>query len=537
MSSFRPLYPLAAAQFVMVLDTAVMSVSISQLVEDFDTTVSTIQFAISLYALVMASLMITGGKLGDIWGRRRTFRVGLVIYGIGSLMTALAPTIGVLILGWSIIEGVGAALVLPALGALVANNFEGKARATAFGIIGGIAGVGIAVGPLLGGWVTTYYSWRYVFAGEVLVVIFILVTSGWIKDAAAAEKPRLDWVGSLLSATGIMLIVLGVLQSSTWGWFVDKNSPIAPFGFALTPFVIAAGFVLLWAFVSWNRRVERRGGRPLVYPETLRIPTLKAGLLVLLAQNLILLGIFFAVPLYLQVVLGHDAFETGLRLLPTSLGMLVTASLAPSLARSIGPRMVVRLGLGGILLSALWLTATVSAELNGLSFGLAMLLLGIGLGLMASQLGNVVQSSVSSEARSEAGGLQFTASNLGSALGTALIGSIVIGVLAAASTSLVTSNPDIADATEQQALVQISDGVEYVPPADVAKSLEAAGVPASESAELVGSYSAAQLVGLKAGLLACAAIALLSFPFTRRLPRTAGELSAVDEVATADDLD
>ncbi|MFE1784023.1 MFS transporter, partial [Streptomyces sp. NPDC059506] len=179
---WRPLLILGTAQFLMVLDTSVMNVSISQLVEDFDTEVTAIQSVITLYTLVMAAFMLTGGKLGDMFGRRRVFGVGLVVYGTGSAMTALAPTLGVLTLGWSVTEGLGAALVLPALAALVAGTYRGRDRSVAYGVIGGLAGAGIALGPLIGGWVTTYLTWRLVFAAEVVVVVGILVLLRWVEE-------------------------------------------------------------------------------------------------------------------------------------------------------------------------------------------------------------------------------------------------------------------------------------------------------------------------------------------------------------------
>ena len=253
---------LAAAQFLMVLDQAVMNVAISQLVADFDTTVTTIQAVIALYALVMAALMLTGGKLGDRLGRKRAFRIGLVIYGCGSALTAAAWSVPVLTLGWSVLEGIGAALVLPAMVALVAANFEGQQRAVAYGVLGGVAGAGIAVGPILGGWATTELSWRVVFAGEVVVVIGILLGMRLIAEPPRApSRAPLDWVGSVLSALGLGLIVLGVLEASNWGWLRPHQSPVEPFGFSLTPFVIAAGCAVLGTF-GWlgaPARAARRG--------------------------------------------------------------------------------------------------------------------------------------------------------------------------------------------------------------------------------------------------------------------------------------
>lgn len=522
----RAIVPLAIAQFIMVLDSSVMSVSISQLVEEFDTTVSMIQLAITLYALVMAALMLTGGKIGDLFGRLRMFRIGLVIYAVGSLMTALSPTVGILILGWSFIEGAGAALVLPALAALVAGSYAGAARARAYGIIGGVAGAGIAIGPLLGGWLTTEYSWRWVFAGEVVLVVFVLAVSSWITDDHVRERFRLDLVGAILSALGLALVVVGVLQSGTWGWIQPVQSPITPFGFALTPFVIAAGLLVLWAFLAWERHVASRGHVPLLDVANLRIPVLRAGLASLLAQNLVLLGIFFAVPLYLQVTQGMDAFQTGLRLLPTSIAMLAAAAIGARLGGRFGARALVRVGLLTIATACLVIIATVEPQLATVPFAIGMALVGLGTGLLASQLGNVVQSSVPAEARSEAGGLQYTAQNLGSSLGTALIGSLMVGALAASVLGLIADDPDIESAVSDQVTVQVSEGIEYIPPAQAEQALLDAGIPADQVDDLVASYSAAQLMGIKVGMLACAAAALIAVPFTRRLPDRKGTIPA-----------
>ncbi len=348
MAKWGVLGVLGAAQFLMVLDQAVMNVAISQLVEDFDTTVTTIQIVIALYALVMAGLMLTGGKLGDIMGRRRVFAIGLCIYGCGSALTAVSWNVPSLMLGWSILEGIGAALVMPAMVALVASNFQGQDRALAYGVLGGVAGAGIAVGPILGGWATTELSWRVVFAGEVVVVIGILLGMRMIREPARTGPiPRLDWVGGVLSAAGLGVMVLGVLQASNWGWLLPKSSPIEPFGLSLTPFVIAAGGLILAGFRAWEARRERRGEDPLVHLGMLKIPPLRSGLSMLLAQNLVLMGIFFTVPLFLQIVQGLDALETGIRMLPASVGLFVTALAGSALAKRFPARTLVRVGLGG----------------------------------------------------------------------------------------------------------------------------------------------------------------------------------------------
>lgn len=530
MGKWKALVALGVAQFLMVLDTSVMNVSITQLTEDFDTDVTAIQAVITLYTLVMAAFMITGGKLGDLWGRRRTFTIGLAVYAVGSALTAVAPTLAVLAIGWSVIEGLGATLVLPALAALVAGNYSGRDRAVAYGVIGGLAGAGIAVGPLLGGWVTTYLTWRLVFAGEVVIVIGILLVVGWVHDAERpSRRPQLDVVGAALSAVGLALVVLGVLQSGTWGWLQPRNSPWTPFGLSLTPFVIGAGVIVLVLFRDWQRHREDQGRDPLVRFELLDIRPLRSGLEMLLAQNLVLLGLFFAIPLYLQVVQGLDAFETGLRLLPVSVTMLLAAMSGPALGRVASPRRIVRAGLGVLVAATLWLLTTIQPEIDDTSFAFAMALLGLGMGLLASQLGNVVQSSVGASARSEVGGLQYTAQNLGSSLGTALIGSILIGALASAFTRLVESDERVSAAVQEQVGVGLEAGISFVPTETARAALEQADVPPDQAAALLEDYADAQLLGLRIALLAAAAIALACFRFTRDLPAAGLPTAVLDE--------
>jgi EmrB/QacA subfamily drug resistance transporter len=510
---------LSAAQFLMVLDQSVMNVSISQLVADFDTTVTTIQAVITLYSLVMAALMITGGKLGDLWGRRRTFIVGLVIYACGSLLTALSWSVPTLALGWSVLEGVGAAMVLPALVALTAGNYTGKARATAYGVLGGVAGAGIAVGPILGGWVTTNLTWRLVFAGEVVIVIAILLSMRLIREAEAEERPDgLDWVGSILSALGLGLIVFGVLQASNWGWLEPRNSPVEPFGFSLVPFVIAAGVLTLAAFRSWEGRREELGRSPLVRFRLFEIATLRAGLEMFGAQNLILMGVFFTIPLYLQVVQGFDAFETGVRMLPVSVTMLFTAALAPRIANRLSPRTVTRVGLLFLVAAVGLLLGTIEPQIDTADFALAMAVFGIGLGLIASQLGNVVQSSVGDRDRGEAGGLQFTAQQLGASLGTALIGAILITGLLTSFSSKVETNPEISDEVSAQVGVRLEGDVSFVSADQVREAATEAGLDERTTDAVVDSYEDAQLESLKKALLAAGFIVLLAFAGTRRLP-------------------
>jgi EmrB/QacA subfamily drug resistance transporter len=519
---------LAAAQFLMVLDQAVMNVAISQLVADFDTTVTTIQAVIALYALVMAGLMLTGGKVGDLIGRRRAFVIGLCIYGSGSALTAAAWSVPVLTIGWSVLEGIGAALVLPAMVALVAGNFRGQDRALAYGVLGGVAGAGIAVGPILGGWATTELSWRVVFAGEVVVAIGILLGTRLIREPPRpAGASGLDWVGGVLSALGLGTIVFGVLQASNWGWLKPRSSPLEPFGFSLTPFVIAAGALLIAAFSAWERRRERRGEEPLVHLRLLGVSRLRGGVATLLAQNLTLMGIFFTVPLFLQIVQGLDALETGVRMLPASVGLFVSALAGSALAKRFPARLLVRLGLGVVFVSTMLLLDAVEPELDNASFLVAMGVLGVGMGLVVSQLGNVVQSAVGDEDRSEAGGLQNTAQQLGSSLGTAFLGAIVITGLIAAFSANIAANPKISGEVEERTQLHISAGATFVAASEVEAGAREAGLDPETTAELVSEYEDAQLSALKTAFLCAGLLVLASFFATRRLPtRRFDELEA-----------
>jgi EmrB/QacA subfamily drug resistance transporter len=519
MAKWAVLVVLGAAQFLMVLDQAVMNVAISQLVDDFDTTVTTIQAVIALYALVMAALMMTGGKIGDIIGRRRAFSIGMVIYGCGSALTAASWSVPSLMIGWSLLEGIGAALVLPALVALTAGTYQGERRAIAYGVLGGIAGAGIAVGPILGGWATTELSWRVVFIGEVVVAIAILLAVRVIAEPErTGPRPSLDWVGSVVSALGLALVVLGVLQASNWGWLQPHESPVEPFGFSLTPFVIAAGLVLLAGFRAWERRRERQDRAPLVHFRLFERPMLRGGLSMLFAQNLILMGIFFTIPLYLQVVQGLDALETGVRMLPASAGLFVTAIAGSALSSRFSARFLVRVGLGIVFVAALLLLGTIEPQLDSADFLIAMGVLGVGMGLILSQLGNVVQSAVGESDRSEAGGLQNTAAQLGSSMGTALLGAVVISGLIAAFSNNVAADARISADVKQQLDVRLASDTSFVPSDQVRAGATEEGLDAATTDALVQGYEDAQLRALKTAFLFAALIVLASFLATRRLP-------------------
>jgi MFS family permease len=523
-----PIVILASAQFVMTLDSSVMNVSISQIVEDLDTSIQGVQSAITLYTLVMAAFMLAGAKLGDILGRNRAFAIGLIIYGIGSLTTAVSPNLPILLIGWSGIEGVGAVFVIPAIAALIAANYEGKDRALAYAIVGGITAVAVAAGPLIGGWCTTNLSWRVVFAAETVVCLGILLVRGRIAQApTAAHTPKLDVVGAGLSALGLGLIVLGILKSSTWGLILPRGAltiggtEITPLGFSIVPFMILGGLAALGGFVLWEERRERLGLDRLLDTAMLRIVQLRAGLTTIMGQQLVLMGVFFVIPVYLQVVLGFDAFETGKRLLPLSVSMLVAALLGPRVAERLSPRTVCQIGLVAVSLGAIAMLASIDVELDNPEFRLSLVLVGIGAGLLASQLGNVIMSSVRPDQTSEAGGLQGTALNLGASLGTAIAGAVLIAALTSGFNEKIADNPAVPPELRTTLAANTEAGIDIVPVDEVTARAEAENLPPAQVEAITDAYGDAQLDALRKALGAVALVALLSLWFTRRLPSAA----------------
>ena len=521
-----PIVILASAQFVMVLDSSVMNVAISQIVEDLDTTIQGVQGAITAYTLVMAAFMLVGAKLGDIWGRDRAFAVGLAVYATGSLITAISPNLTVLLFGWSLVEGLGAVLVIPAIAALIAANYEGKDRALAYGIVGGIAAAAVAAGPLIGGWMTTYYTWRLVFVGEVVIVAVILIFRRRMKSSPRLEHPpRLDLVGAGLSALGLAVIVFAILQSSTWGLILPQDSPdiagrpIEPLGFSVVPFLILGGLGVLAVFAWWEERRERLGQDRLLDLALIRIEHLRAGLSTLLVQQLVLLGTFFILPVYLQVVVGLDAFETGKKLIPMSVAMLIAAVTGPRLAARRSPKAVARAGLLSVALGATVVLATLDVELNDIGFAIGLAMFGVGAGLLASQLGNVIMSAAPPDQTNEAGGLQGTAQNLGASLGTALIGAILLIGLTSGFANTIEDDPALPEAMRTELAAQArATGLEIVTVQQVTDLATEAGLPPEQVAAITADYGEAQLTGLRLALGAVALFSILGLWFTRRLP-------------------
>lgn len=515
---------LGCAQFVMVLDGTVMNVSIATVVEDLDTSVSAMQAAITFYTLTMAAVMLLGAKLGDVWGRRRAFIVGSIVYALGSLTTAISPNVQTLFLGWSIIEGLGAVLVIPAVAALIADNYTGRDRITAYAVIGAISGAAVAAGPLIGGFVTTYFSWRYVFVAEVVIMAGVVLFARFVTDSTPPQKVRIDVLSVLLSALGLVFVVYGMLQSKTWGWITPLHSPqiggveVAPLGISLTAWLILLGSILLYVFVRRQRLLVATGRAPLVHVEMFSITQLRSGLSVLGAQYAITAGLFFMVPVYLQMTLGLDALETGFKIFPLSISLILFSIVGTRLSAIWSPRRIVQWGQVVLIVSAVVLLASVDIELKNLTFGIGMFCAGAALGLLASQLGNVNMSAVSGKETSEVGGLQGVFQNLGSSLGTALIGSVLIGALATSFASGVASS-SLPEEVQVEVAQQAEGGVTIVPASSVEAIAEKAGLSAEDGKTLTSVYAESQISSLRTAFFVLIAIAALSLLFSRGIPR------------------
>ncbi|TMC58060.1 MAG: MFS transporter [Chloroflexota bacterium] len=438
-SSMSILLPLALAQFICSYAASNMNVSISVIAKDLGTDVSGIQRTITFFTLTMAALMIPGSKLTDIWGRKFCLMLGLTVYGLGALIAAFAQGLGLLTFGYSLLEGVGTALLIPPVYILVTVFFTDlPSRAKSFGIISAAAGIGAAAGPLIGGVITTAISWRASFILQVLVVALIIVLSRRIPDPGIqGAKPRFDVIGAILSAAGLFFVVLGILQSGTYGWFTASKD----FVLGTTVLIPQGGISPVWLFVGigalflvgfffWIRSRERAGKDPLLSIRLFRNRTSNLGLVTQNIQWLILQGSFFVISVYLQTVRGYNPIQTGLSLTPATIGVLLSSAIAGRLAKRRSQRMLIRAGflvtiVGMLLLFLSLLTTSILAFIPGL------LLMGLGVGVMLTSSVNVVQSSFPEKDQGEISGLSRSVSNLGSSLGTALVGSVLVSSLVA----------------------------------------------------------------------------------------------------------
>jgi MFS family permease len=411
------LVPLALAQFICSFAGSNMNVMINDISHDLGTTVQGVQVCITLFLLVMAALMIPGGKLTDKWGRKRCFTLGLTIYGIGALLSAAAPGLGVLILGNSILEGVGTALLIPPVYILTTILFtDMKSRARAFGVISGMGGVGAAMGPLLGGLITTAISWRAAFVFQAIVILIIVILSRRIEDPLPADPTRpFDVVGAVLSAAGLVILVMGILAA-------DNN-------LTLSIILLAVGALILTGFFAWVRSRERAGKEPLLSTDLFHNRTSNLALITQNVQWLLLMGTSFVVSAYLQVVRGYNAVETGVIFTAATIGILVSSLAAGRLAKRFQQRSLILVGFVITIAGVAVLLAVVKGSPSPWAFAPGLLLIGLGLGVMLTPSVNVVQSAFPEERQGEISGLSRSISNLGSTLGAAIAGTILVSGL------------------------------------------------------------------------------------------------------------
>jgi MFS family permease len=414
----RMLVPLALAQFICSFAGSNMNVMINDISHDLHTTVQGVQVCITLFLLVMAALMIPCGKLTDRWGRKRCFTLGLSIYGVGAVLSAAAPGLGVLILGNSILEGVGTALLIPPVYILTTMLFHDmKSRAQAFGVISGMGGIGAATGPLIGGAITTATTWRLAFVFQALIIVIIVVLARGIHDPLPADPHRpFDTVGSILSAVGLVVLVGGIMAA-------DQS-------LALMAALIVAGALILTGFFAWIRSRERAGKEALLSSSLFRNRTSNRALVTQNVQWAVLLGTSFVVSAYLQVVRHYDAIQTGVIFTAATVGILLSSLAAGRLARRYRQRSLILTGFVVTIVGIIVLIALVKGRPGAWYFAPGLFLIGLGTGVMLTPSVNVVQSAFPENLQGEISGLSRSISNLGSSFGTALAGTILVAGLA-----------------------------------------------------------------------------------------------------------
>ena len=422
--------PLALAQFIASYAASNMNVAISTIADDLNTDVTGIQTTITLFTLTMAALMVPGSKLTDIWGRKFCFILGLVVYGTGALLAALAQGLGLLIVGYSILEGVGSALLIPPIYILITVFFHDlKDRAKWFGVVSGAAGLGSAAGPLIGGLITSYVSWRASFLLQVAVVVVIALLARRIEDPPLpAERPSFDVPGAILSAAGLFFVVFGILQTSTYGW-----------GAARVWLLVALGVVVLAAFFGYARARERGGRTPLISPSLFRNRTSNLGLLTQHVQWLVLQGVFFVISVFLQQERGYSAIQTGLMLVPATIGILLSSGMAQRMASRHPQRVLIRVGFTLTVAGIVLLLLLARADSANWTYWPGLFLMGFGVGAMLTASVNVVQSAWPEEVQGDISGVSRSVSNLGSSLGVAIAGSVLVAATAAGNAPFLTA--------------------------------------------------------------------------------------------------
>jgi EmrB/QacA subfamily drug resistance transporter len=439
---------LAMAMFVLVVDTSLMNVSISAVVRDLDTTVSGVQSAIALEALMSAAFILIGSKVGDLIGRKKAYVLGLLGYAVGAIAMALAQSLTAIIVFWAIVGGLGASLLLPAMQSLVHGNFEGKAQTKAYAMVGAAAAIAAAVGPLLGGFITTYLSWRVAFLLEAVVIAVVLSGIRLVRDAPYLGSRRVDGVGAVLSAIGMGGVVLGILVWQEGGESVAG--------------VILIGALALAALTWWLRRQKKRQRPTLLDPDLFRSTTFRLGVSQQMLQQISLGGTMIALPIYLQMVLEYNAMEAGLSLAPLSLSMFGIALLAGKKAGNRRPSTIIRMGFALVLAAMAALALLVPRADSGWDLAVPLIVAGTGLGLLVSQLNNYTLGPMSEERVSEAAGVNSAAGSFGLSFGLAFAGAIMLATLSSLFTTMAESSDVLPPADQERVAQALEDDAEIM---------------------------------------------------------------------------
>ena len=494
---------LAAAMFVLVVDTSLMNVSISAVVRDLDTTVSGVQSAIALEALVSAAFILIGSKVGDLFGRKRAYVLGLLGYATGALAMALAQNLFAIIFFWAIIGGLGASLLLPAMQSLIHGNFTGAAQKKAYALVGAAAAIAAAVGPLLGGFITTYLSWRVAFLLEDLVIAIVLLGIRLVRDVPYTGSRRVDIGGAILSVVGMGGVVLGILVWQEGGEYVLL--------------LIALGVASLAGLAFWLRRRKREGKATLIDPDLFKSKIFELGVSQQLLQQVALGGMMIALPIYLQMVLEYNALEAGLSLAPLSLTMFATALVAGQRAGGRRPSTIVRFGFGLVLAGLVLLIPIVPRADSGWWLVIPLVISGAGLGLLVSQLNNYTLSPISEERVSEAAGVNSAAGSFGLSFGLAFAGAIMLATLSFSFTNMAESSALLSPAQQQQVATALEDDAEVL--SNTALEQQLAGQPEAVQDEIISINTDARHISLQIALLVPALAGLFGFLNAFRMAR------------------
>ncbi|HEX5016925.1 MAG TPA: MFS transporter [Actinomycetes bacterium] len=507
---------LAMAMFVLVVDTTIMNVSISAVTESLDTTVSSVQSAIALEALVSAAFILINSKMGDLIGRKRAYVLGLVAYAIGAIAMVAAQSIAAIIVFWAIIGGLGASLLLPAMQSLIHGNFEGTMRGKVYALVGASAAIAAAIGPLIGGVITTAWSWRINFLVEAVIIGLVLLGIGLIRDVPYTGDRSIDSVGALLSVVGMGGVVLGILV-----WQEGGEAVLA---------LLIVGLLGLFGLARWLLRRKREGKAHLLDPDLFRLPHFRLGITQQMLQQIALGGAMIVIPIYLQIALEYNAFEAGLAIAPLSLSMFVVALIAGRRMGKRRPAVLVRAGFALALFGMLLVIPVVprgDSSQGALVLLVPLLIAGTGLGLLVSQLNNYTLSPIDEQRASEAAGVNSAGGNFGLSFGLAMAGGVMLAVMAFSFTSLTDSSTVIPDDQKDQIAAALEDDAQVVSDTQLLEVLE--GEPADVQAEIISINDEARALALQVAMLvsalACLAGLINSFRMVR-LPDVESSSSA-----------